>query len=327
MDRSQLERGLSTIARCKAHTGDIWHAHFGAAAIAAWFFAQENGELSEAAVQAIHAQAEAMLEGHALIREEAEGEALALEEAERIIVDALSLTIDQLHWVGHNVIYAAHSLQALRALGGWGARSDIEGIAALLRAFDRTIPGRSWIGYTASEVKRLDLHAATLASGGLPEIEEAAQLSAFVLGELGAFRTIYRAEAHHDLIGHLLTYSHALNLLYDLGYRELFRKGLPSVLKLAVVLRASRDLAPEEPVKLVSPVDRLPLRESRRSEQLPLEAAYWLQDHAGHEWDGGHSFKFPAAYYNHLNRVPAGGASEAYEANFRYLLIEPSASH
>ena len=322
MDRSELERGFSTIMLCKDRTGDIWHAHFGAAAIAAWFFAQEHEELSELAVQAVRAQSDAMLERHALIREEADGEALAPDEAERIIVDALSLTIDRLHWVGHNVIYAAHSLKALRALGGWGSRGDIDGIAALLRAFDRTIPGRSWIGYTASGVKRLDLHAAGIASGGMPDIENAAQLSAFVLGELGAFRTIYRAEAHHDLIGHLLTYSHALNLLHDLGYRELFRRGLPSVLKLAVTLRNSRDLAPEESVKLVSPVDRLPLRESRRSEHLPLEPAYWQQDHAGHDWDGGHSFKFPAAFYDHLKRVPADGANAAYEEKFRYLLLE-----
>jgi hypothetical protein len=322
MARSKLERGLSTIALCKGQTGDIWHAHFGAAAIAAWFFAQENDELPAEAAKAVIEQAEAMLERHALVREEGEGDKIALDEAERLIVDALSLTVDQLHWVGHNVIYAAHSLKALRALGGWGTRSDIEGIAALLRAFDRTIPGRSWIGYTASEVKRMELEAAVHGSGG-PVIESADQLSAFVLGELAAFRTIYRAEAHHDLIGHLLTYSHALNILHDLGYRGLFRSGVPPLLKLAVVLRRSRGLAPGEPVKLVSPVDRLPLRESLRAAHLPLEHAYWLYDHAGHDWDGGHSFKFPAAFYDHLNRVPADGASAAAVENFRYLLLEP----
>ncbi|PFA60117.1 hypothetical protein CN931_16330 [Bacillus sp. AFS054943] len=40
----------------------------------------------------------------------------------------------------------------------------------------------------------------------------------FILNELSKFNIIYRAESHHDLIGHMLTYSHAINIMYDLGH-------------------------------------------------------------------------------------------------------------
>lgn len=34
---SVLKDGLSIISQCKKETNDIWHAHFGAAAIASYF--------------------------------------------------------------------------------------------------------------------------------------------------------------------------------------------------------------------------------------------------------------------------------------------------
>lgn len=58
----------------------------------------------------------------------------------------MEYTIDELHWVGHNVIYAALSLLAMKELQKWGNNQAIEGITDLILSFQKTIPGRSWIG-------------------------------------------------------------------------------------------------------------------------------------------------------------------------------------
>ncbi len=45
----------------------------------------------------------------------------------------------------------------------------------------------------------------------------------------------------------MLTFSHAINILYDLGHIELFQRGIKPLLKLVYVLRKSRNLMPECP--------------------------------------------------------------------------------
>ena len=37
-NKSILKGGLSIISQCKKETNDIWHAHFGATAIASYFY-------------------------------------------------------------------------------------------------------------------------------------------------------------------------------------------------------------------------------------------------------------------------------------------------
>lgn len=308
-----LVDGLSILSQSRRQTGDIWQAHYGAAAIAGYFFIKEN-HLSGKVEEAVAAENRRMI-GKYLQPGTVPEESLSVDSAESRILAALDGTIDGLHWVGHNVIYAAISLAALHELGG-GLRHEAADIAELVSSFAKTIPGRSWIGYSAAEVKRLTLDE----HDGMPEITDGDQLSAFILNELATYSVIYRAEAHHDLMGHMLTYSHALNILYDLGHHAYFRRGLPGVLKIAKVLRASRQLDPEEPIRIVSPVDRLPLVEAARSSYLPDQPEYWASgiDGAVIDWDFGHLFKFPYSFYHHWNRVSEAPA-KAME-NFRYII-------
>ncbi|MFC5652525.1 hypothetical protein ACFPYJ_26080 [Paenibacillus solisilvae] len=320
-DIELLYNGLSIIASSKAQTGDHWEAHFGAAAIAGYFFVRDN-DLSGETGAGVTRQATAMVNRY-LGGTDAGGNAagggtgIGLQEAESLILAELDKTIDGLHWVGHPVIYSAISLLALHELGGWGSEEEAAGIAALIRSFERTIPGRSWIGYSTSEVKRVQLEE----EDRIPDIHHPDQLSKFILGELAACQTIYRAEAHHDLLGHMLTYSDALNLLYDLGHGDFFRRGLTPLFKMVKVLRASRSLHPGDDLRVFSPVDRLPLSECKRSVWLPTELEYWSFDYSGIDWDFGHVFKFPFSFYNHLKRDLIAGAG-AIE-HFRYIILAP----
>ncbi|MEK4115818.1 hypothetical protein NST44_06390 [Paenibacillus sp. FSL W8-0919] len=312
-DTAILADGLTILSQCRRQTGDIWQAHYGAAAIAGYFFAKAN-RLTGKVEEAVAVENQRMVGKYLQPGRAAAEDSISVKDAEARILATLDATIDGLHWVGHNVIYSAISLAALHELGG-GLRHEAADIAELIGSFAKTIPGRSWIGYSTAEVKRLTLDELD----GIPEITDGDQLSAFILNELAAYSVIYRAEAHHDLLGHMLTYSHALNLLYDLGHHTYFQSGLPGLLKIVKVLRASRQLDPAEPIRIISPVDRLPLAEAPRSAWLPHQPEYWAGiDGAAIDWDLGHLFKFPFSFYHHWNRVSEAPA-KAME-NFRYII-------
>ncbi|KAB2328205.1 hypothetical protein F7731_25900 [Cytobacillus depressus] len=318
LNPSVLEDGLAIISLCKKQTGDIWQAHFGAAAIGSYFFVKNNHNLSQELAQLVFTQAESM--ANKIIERSSKRNPSYCDENSSIsaILDALDKTIDQLHWVGHNVIYTAASLLAINELEGWGSAEDIAGITNLIQSFERTVPGRSWIGFTASEVKKMVITE----EDGFPHISKPNELSLLVLEELAQFPIIYRAESHHDLIGHMLTFSHALNILFDLGHTSFFKRGLLPVLKLIKVLRITRNVKHEDSIKLVSPIDRLPLQPAKRGNELPTEIKFWEKDYSKQEWDYGHVFKFSNSFYDHLRRVEQ--LKESYFENFRYIIAQSS---
>ncbi|SME51061.1 hypothetical protein BACERE00185_05617 [Bacillus mobilis] len=297
-NKTVLKGGLSIIAQCKRQTNDIWHAHFGAAAIASYFFIKDNN-MEKEITRNMYSQTKRMLNKHNICEIIDSKEEIDFQSAERMIIKSLEQTIDELHWVGHNVIYAALSLLAIKELQKWGDNQEIEGITNLIFSFRKTIPGRSWIGFTTKEVKQLSIKEEIESELRNPE-----QLSTFILKELSQFNIIYRAEAHHDLIGHLLTFSHAINIMYDLGHRDMFQRGVRPLLKLVYVLRASQNLTSNSEITLHSPIDCLPLVESKRAHILPTENQFWLKDYGAFDWDFGHIFKFSYSYFNHIKRAP-----------------------
>ncbi|HHK5534670.1 TPA: hypothetical protein ACQUHH_006175 [Bacillus mobilis] len=297
-NKTVLKDGLSIISQCKRQTNDIWHAHFGAAAIASYFFIKDNN-MEEGITRNMYSQTKRMLNKQNLGGMIEDKEEIDFQSAEKIIIESLEHTIDELHWVGHNVIYAALSLLAMKELQKWGDNQEIEGITNLIFSFRKTIPGRSWICFTTKEVKRLSIKEEIESELRNPE-----QLSTFILKELSQFNIIYRAEAHHDLIGHLLTFSHAINIMYDLGHRDIFQRGIRPLLKLVYVLRASQNLTSNSEIILHSPIDCLPLVESKRAHILPTENQFWLKDYGAFDWDFGHIFKFSYSYFDHIKRAP-----------------------
>ncbi|EJS76148.1 hypothetical protein [Bacillus cereus] len=311
-NKSVLKEGLSIISQCKKQTNDIWHAHFGAAAIASYFFVKDNN-IDEETARNIYSQSRMMLNKQKIGEIIDRKEDIDFQSTEKMIIKSLEHTIDELHWVGHNVIYAALSLLAMKELQNWGNHQDIEGITNLILSFQKTIPGRSWIGFTTKEVKQLSINDEIQS-----ELRNPKQLSKFILNELSKFNIIYRAESHHDLIGHLLTFSHAINIMYDLGHRDIFQRGLRPLLKLVYVLRASQKLMPNTEINLHSPIDRLPLIESERAHVLPTENQFWVKDFSKLDWDFGHVFKFSYSYFDHIKRAPE--YKDITLVQFRYVI-------
>ncbi|PGE07506.1 hypothetical protein COM54_23975 [Bacillus toyonensis] len=297
-NKSVLKGGLSIISQCKKQTKDIWHAHYGAAAIASYFFMKDNN-IEEEIARNMHSHTKMMLNKKNLDEIIDSKEEIDFQIAEKKIIKSLEYTIDELHWVGHNVIYAALSLLAMKELQKWGNNQAIEGITDLILSFQKTIPSRSWIGFTTKEVKQLSIYDEIQS-----ELRNPKQLSKFILNELSEFKVIYRAESHHDLIGHMLTFSHAINIMYDLGHKDVFQRGIRPLLKLVYVLRASKKLMLNTEINLHSPIDHLPLIESKRAHVLPTENQFWLKDYSEFDWDFGHVFKFSYSYFDHIKRAP-----------------------
>ncbi|MGG0727845.1 hypothetical protein [Bacillus paramycoides] len=311
-NKSVLKGGLSIISQCKKQTNDIWHAHFGVAAIASYFFIKDNNIEEEISCN-IYSQTKMMLNKQNLGEITDNKEENEFQNAKEMIIKSLEHTMDELHWVGHNVIYAALSLLAMKELRKWGNHQDIEGITNLILSFQKTIPGRSWIGFTTKEVKQLSIND-EIQSG----LRNPKQLSQFILNELSKFNIIYRAESHHDLIGHMLTFSHPINIMYYLGHRDIFQRGIRPLLKLVYVLRASQKLMPNTEINLHSPIDRLPLIESERAHVLPTENRFWLKDFSKLNWDFGHVFKFSYSYFDHIKREPE--YKDITLEKFRYVI-------
>lgn len=259
----------------------------------------KDNNIEEEITHCMYSQTKMMLNNQNLGEIIDSKEEIDFQSAEKLIIKSMEHTIDELHWVGHNVIYAALSLLAMKELQKWGNNQAIEGITNLILSFRKTIPGRSWIGFTTKEVKQLSINDEIES-----EFKNPKQLSKFILKELSQFNIIYRAEAHHDLIGHLLTFSHAINIMYDLGHRDIFQRGIRPLLKLVYVLRASQYLMPNTEINLHSPIDRLPLIESKRAHVLPTENQFWLKDYSAFDWDFGHVFKFSYSYFDHIKRAP-----------------------
>jgi hypothetical protein len=289
-----LRAALTSLARQGERSRQWGDGHWGAAVAAGCFFVEESVADAECARE-IERQMALFIATYADRFAPAIEQSSPPDDAVGPLLAALDGNIDRLCWVGHNVIYAALSLNALRRVPDLAGA--VPGIARLTALFDRSIPGRSWIDWTIPQVRdtRVDETALPLSTP--------ADVSRTVLEELSAFRTIFQAESHHDLIGHLLDFAQAVNLLHDLGHEGLFVRALSPLRRFILVLRSSQDLTPGQPMEITSPVDRPPLREAPAASTDPLTAAYWRRDLASCGWSGGHAFKFPYAYYDHARRV------------------------
>ncbi|HHT7191604.1 TPA: hypothetical protein ACTZ5N_005121, partial [Bacillus cereus] len=136
-NKSILKDGLSIISQCKKETNDIWHAHFGVAAIASYFFVKDNN-IAEEITRNIYSQTRMMLNKQKIGEIIDDKEEIDFQGAEKMIIKSLEHTVDDLHWVGHNVIYAALSLLAMKELQKWGDKHAIEGITNLILSFQKT---------------------------------------------------------------------------------------------------------------------------------------------------------------------------------------------
>jgi hypothetical protein len=246
--------------------------HFGAAVIASHYFCQDNG-LDERTTAAVRANVAAFMAAKpATFPEPDPGPGKADPVA---IADELDLHAHELRSGGHDTIYAALALRALRDLPEFATPSVVDGVRRIVRqhvgAYRPVRPSRHALEHPLAPYEgSKDLAAVTL-------------------------RATLRPWAHVRQVGasgvlHWVTHAEALVTLEDLGYTEVARHGYA-----AHQLNINRPVEPEGD----KPPDPTPLDW--------LGPAYWESDAprclGADDWLAGHSFKLPHSLFGLVRRV------------------------
>jgi hypothetical protein len=266
-----LERGLLELGA--AHPRGWLAGHGGAAILAATFFAADNA-LDERTGRALRANVDGFMGQEpgrpaAVAAGEGTGDAAP-------ILEQLDGQVGALRAGGHDVIYGALALRALRERPDLATPSVVEGVRRLLAR--------------VRDDRRPDADTAHNRAHPLPEYRTAADVATTTL------RATLQPWNHLRLIGtsgvlHWITHADAVLTLADLGHVDLARKA-HDALRLHVNGRAP---APDT----VTPPRGAPLDW--------LGPEYWESDRPKRAFQGtwlaGHSFKLPHGLFRLLRHV------------------------
>ena len=297
LDQSYLEAGLLALSR----VGDRhWNTgHYGAAVIAAYYFAHEQG-LDEAASMALARQLDRLIARHddlflpaGLDRDD---------DADLApIVRALDRNIGQLRAIGHNVIFASLALKALRQLPQLATRAAIDGLTTLLAQFDDYGPGRPFYGWEDPTQVRIET------VDDIPVYRDEATIARTALDAFAAIEKIYPF-LHQGIVGHLLTHAHALIELARLGYTDIAGKGHDAH---RLYIKLSRN----------PPDEGEPIPKRDDPEFSPSGAAYWQRDLEGNrEWLVGHVFKYTYSFYDLIRHIDDDAERRRFHQQLAYVL-------
>lgn len=264
-----IPAGLNALAR--AHEAErvfFDDGHRGAAAITAYFFAREQ-EL-DAATRALFAEGL----GASFVTNDLfaplPGETAAPGDIDSI-ARTLEPRIGDFKLVGHNTIFAAAALKALRHMPEHATRERIEGICKLLERFDAVEPD--------------DAEPA----GDVPPLDDEAAFVAYAFNELIGCMDRFRGYGQ-GWAGHLTTYTHALVELHDMGFAALADAGRPALATMIGIIRKG------------PPEDAREIPDHAPRDDCPLDDSYWRRKKP--DLTGlGHALKYPYSYYNLRGRL------------------------
>ncbi len=225
-------------------------------------------------------------------------------DTEHVIVEALRGNIHKLCDIGHNAIYSALAIKALRDVPEERVSSMTEGLGELIRAFDAVRFGM-YIGGKGKTV-----HETTLTpDDDFPVGDEVDDVVSLTLAEFLKFKQIYDLDVHKAQVGHLITHAHSLIELEELGYSDLYEAGVTPFKIKVKILRKSQDFIPPKKwrVCLANP-------------DSPLDEGYWRQDFEQSDWDYGHTLKYNYSFHNLIERIPDPDEKAACVKHFRYMI-------
>lgn len=259
-----LEAGLAALSNTwRGYWGD---GHYGAAAIAAYFFAREM-ELDERTCKAIETELDAFRAAGAKSFDFATPQQEATPERVEEIVRSLEKGIDHSRGAGHDQIFVSLALKAFRHAPALAKPDWIDGILE----FDDHFRGR-FRPDADTDFNR----AHPLPKWQTPQELREAALACFLrpsgIGEVGHI--------------HCLTHADAVAELWEMGYEALALRGAE-----ALKIHINQDPAPKTPeAGLAKPWP-----------DSPLTHALWENPAIRNKTWGfrGHNFKFPYSYYHH----------------------------
>jgi hypothetical protein len=288
LDESYLVKGITALARAIDHS---WNqGHMGCAVIAAYYLRRDVGLSAEAETE-IRTETDKLIAAYSHLFVPLDAGSRSSGDLDAI-PRALEGNISRFCPGGHNVIYAALGLKALRDVPRMITPEVVAGIAQLIDAFTEMPPRADFFGVDVNG--EMDVDEAAYA--------DAASIAAFTFGEALAFRPMYYEI--QGVVGHLLTHAHTMIELSELGYPELAVRAYGAHREHAQRVRLFHDRFDVGRWTVVRPADA-----------DPLDPAFWADDREAmpaSSWGYGHFFKYRYQFYNLLERVQDARLQEAF---------------
>lgn len=234
VDFDYLPKGLWALAR--AHQVSVMSGHLGAAVIAGYFISEQHPDLDEQVCKGIEGELERIIRGEsvfspkktAALNTAAMFERFPHEQPQENLIDglaeALAGNIDRARESGHNVIFTANAVRALKSHPDLATPSIVDGVRKLIAGFNNASPGS---GYYGKEKGRIDGRMVTLPSDdGIAPLPDLRQMAEIVVDDL-----IQHAATKREGFGgpwHIINHAAALAELSRQGYRDLAIRGLPA---------------------------------------------------------------------------------------------------
>lgn len=232
VDSEYLAKGLYALAR--AHHVNTMAGHLGAAIVAGYLITENYPNLDEKVCAGIKAELDRIICGESVF---SPGETAAIQVNEMFdplpkapskenlidgIADALAHNINQTRQSGHNVIFAAIAIRALKRHPEFATPAITDGIRKLIAGFNGVTPG---VAYYGKEKGRIDGRKIVLHEDAtFPPYTDLQTMATTVLDTL----IQHAAERRQGFGGlwHVINHAAALSELAQHGYRELATTGL-----------------------------------------------------------------------------------------------------
>lgn len=270
VDIDYLAKGLSALAR--AHHVNNMAGHLGAAVVAGYFIAEQHPDLDDAVYEGIEGELDRIIAGQSVFSPKPNAsvsvadmfQSFPKEPAHENLVDgiadALAENIDRTRQSGHNVIFAAIAIRALKDHPGLATPPVTDGIRKLIAGFNDESPGS---GYYGAEKGRINGRNVTLQrDDAFPPYSNLQAMANAVLDAL-----IQHAADRRVGFGgltHVINHAAALAELAHYGYRELAIGGLAAHHEHMQLWRTLPNVAGE-------PGQRIPTK----TEHDPRTSAFW----------------------------------------------------
>ena len=281
LEQTYLKKGLYALASPKLRRNR--DAHYGAAVCAGVFFMEEQ-DLPETTRNAVINQLDLMITAKGSFFHP-----LPAEKPDPSRIDEVAAVLEpdiaRLKSIGHNVIFGALALKALKKLPEMATPAVIDGLKTMLARFDFASPW-TFLGWTRTQ--RYD--ARVTPEDEFPDYGSERVLVETALDAFINIPAVYKP-THQGEVGHLLTLTDAVVTLGRLGYGKLAR-AVHEPHKLYIKL-LSRGFDPADFPHLKA---KTPFRKD------PLLPDYWNHQQE-RDWLGGHSFKYIDALYRLLPLV------------------------
>lgn len=232
VDLDYLAKGLNALAR--AHHVNTMAGHLGAALVAGYCIAENYPEIDKKVCAGIEAELDRIIRGQSSFGPQKSASISVDEMFEPFpkqrsqenlidgIADALAANIDQTRQSGHNVIFTAIAIRALKCHPEFATPAITDGIRKLIAGFNGVTPGTAYYG---KERGRIDGRKVALFEDDtfLPYIDLQTMRTAVV------DTLIHHAPERRQGFGglwHVINHAAALSELAQYGYQELAITGL-----------------------------------------------------------------------------------------------------